>query len=296
MSTVEFHKILMNQVLPLAWSHNLLTILKLICNFIDRRGDSRKRNQDEVFFTTAVWLYQNHPKTLAYNLVPIFGSFGHILDLPRILSQVLRGEAHLKFTGWMREEADSNGMVKCLKFDIEKFHHHKDHDHHDDYCLQITQAATYLPTIADHCNEGFPARIMPPRRGCAASADDAALLPHDILSYIKYPELEQEANIKWKKMMEVYSKQGKLKNWLATLIKSQDWTADFKKVFDVILEEVVNANLKPDKMVKKVLALTTYKHFLTGSNLSFWGETKMSPFLLLVSATTFTSPKLSFFL
>ncbi|RXH98784.1 hypothetical protein DVH24_011109 [Malus domestica] len=115
--------------------------------------------------------------------------------------------------------------------------------------------------------------------------------------------------------MEVYSKQGKLKNWLAvccqqhlvvtsdgrerwslkaktlscirykamilirgpnimqTLIKSQDWTADFKKVFDVILEEVVNANLKPDKMVKKVLALTTYKHFLTGSNLSFWGET-----------------------
>ncbi|KAM1459172.1 hypothetical protein ACFX2I_036143 [Malus domestica] len=131
MSTVEFHKILMNQVLPLAWSHNLLTTLKLICNFIDRRGDSRKRNQDEVFFTTAV----------------------------------LRGEAHLKFTGWMREEADSNGMVKCLKFDIEKFHHHKDHDHHDDYCLQITQAATYLPTIADHCNEGFPARIMPPRRG-----------------------------------------------------------------------------------------------------------------------------------
>ncbi|RXH98767.1 hypothetical protein DVH24_011092 [Malus domestica] len=79
-----------------------------------------------------------------------------------------------------------------------------------------------------------------------------------------------------------------------TLIKSQDWMADFGKVFDVILEEAVNANLKPDKMVKKVLALTTYKHLLTGNNFSFWGETKMSPFLLLVSATT-TSPKLSFF-
>ncbi|KAM2496444.1 hypothetical protein COP2_037264 [Malus domestica] len=85
-------------------------------------------------------------------------------------------------------------------------------------------------------------------------------------------------------------------NIIQTLIKSQDWTADFEKVFDVILEEVVNANLKPDKMVKKVHALTTYKHFLTGSNFNFWGETKMSPFLLLVSATTFTSPKLSFFL
>ncbi|CAN6545926.1 unnamed protein product [Malus baccata var. baccata] len=82
-------------------------------------------------------------------------------------------------------------------------------------------------------------------------------------------------------MVEVYSKQGKLKNWLAvcdvdttfdepwkgkvvaysknprlhsiqgedlnsrakfmqTLIKSQDWTADFGKLFDVILEEAVN--------------------------------------------------------
>ncbi|KAM1917370.1 hypothetical protein ACFX13_036980 [Malus domestica] len=115
MSIVEFHKILMNQVLPSAWSHNPLTTLKLICNFIDRRDDGGKRNQDEAFFTTAVWLYQNHPKTLAYNLVPISGSFRHILDLPCILSQVLQGEAHLKFTGWMKKEADSNRMVKCLK-------------------------------------------------------------------------------------------------------------------------------------------------------------------------------------
>ncbi|TQD91254.1 hypothetical protein C1H46_023180 [Malus baccata] len=57
--------------------------------------------------------------------------------------------------------------------------------------------------------------------------------------------------------------------YMQTLIKSQDWTTDFGNVFDVILEEVVNANLKPDKMVKKVLALTIHKHFLTGSNFSF---------------------------
>ncbi|TQD84477.1 hypothetical protein C1H46_029957 [Malus baccata] len=187
-------------MLPSAWLHNPLTTLKLICNFMDRCGDGGKRNQDEAFFTAAVWLHQNHPKTLA-NLMPISGSFGHILDLPYILSQVLQGEAHLKFTGMTREEADSNGMVKvkekdakskasellfrrkaihtankaaqryerdadyrflhnyvsdifaqCLKSDIENFHPHKDHDHdhHDDYCLEITQAATSLPTTADH--------------------------------------------------------------------------------------------------------------------------------------------------
>ncbi|KAM2042773.1 hypothetical protein ACFX16_036429 [Malus domestica] len=132
---------------------------------------------------------------------------------------------------------------------------------------------------------------------------DAALLSHDILSYIK-----ESIRIGWlcdvDNTLSASLALGLLLLQLSdepwkgkvTLIKSQDWTTDFGKVFDVILEEVVNENLKPDKMVKKVLALTTYKHFLTGSNFNFWGEIKMSPFVLLVSATTFTSPKLSFFL
>ncbi|KAM2733938.1 hypothetical protein EV2_037304 [Malus domestica] len=116
---------------------------------------------------------------------------------------------------------------------------------------------------------------------------DAALLSHDILSYInKNPHLHLIQGEDLNSRAE----------YMQTLIKSQDWTTDFGKVFDVILEEVVNENLKPDKMVKKVLALTTYKHFLTGNNFSFWGEIKMSPFVLLVYASTFTSPKLSFFL
>ncbi|XP_068319493.1 uncharacterized protein [Pyrus communis] len=185
---------------------------------------------------------------------------------------VLRGKAHLKFTGRTRDEADSNGMVKvkekdakskasellsrrkaihmankCFKSDIEKFHHHKDHDHdhHDDYCLEITQAATSLPTIVDHhmLFENIARKAFPPesclregdegwepanwwgyraeykREQLAAANEidpgDAVLLPHDILRYIKYPELEQEADVKWKKMVVVYSKQGKLKNSLA---------------------------------------------------------------------------------
>ncbi|KAM2512219.1 hypothetical protein PS1_036518 [Malus domestica] len=210
--------------------------------------------------------------------------------------QVLWGEAHLKFIGRTREEADSNRMVKvkekdaksraselllrrkaihtankaaqryerdtnycflhncvsdifaqCLKSDIEKFHHHKDHnhDHHDDYCLEITQTATSLPTIANHHmlleNIARKEVLSPLRKTMAPEGWEpanrwgyrveykreqlvvaneidpgyAALLSHDILSYIKYPELEQEADVKWKKMVEVYSKQVKLKNWVA---------------------------------------------------------------------------------
>ncbi|KAM2512226.1 hypothetical protein PS1_036524 [Malus domestica] len=139
----------------------------------------------------------------------------------------------------------SDIFAQCLKSDIEKFHHHKDHehDHHDDYCLEITQVAISLPITADHhmsfenivrkevlsplrktmAPEGWePANLWGyraeyKREQLAANEidpSDAALLPHDILSYIKYPELEQEADVKWKKMVEVYSKQGKLKNWL----------------------------------------------------------------------------------
>ncbi|XP_070677969.1 uncharacterized protein [Malus domestica] len=303
MSTVEFHETLMNQVLPSAWSHNPLTTLKLICNFIDKRGNGGKRNQDKAFFTAAVWLYQNHPKTLACDLVTISGSFGHILDLPCILSQVLPGEARLKFTRRIREEADSK-MVKIFSPNASSLILKN--------CI-ITMIMTMtimmitawrlpkrLPLcLVDHhmLFENIARKVFPPescrREGDAneIDPDDDVLLPHDILSYIKYPDIEQETDVKWKKMVEVYLKEGKLKNWLAvcdvdntlsaglalglllpqlsdepwkgkviacsknprlhsiqgedlnlrakymqTLIKSQDWTADFGKVFDVIQE------------------------------------------------------------
>ncbi|CAL9030541.1 unnamed protein product, partial [Prunus brigantina] len=47
----------LKQLLPLAWSHNPLTTLKLIFNV-----DSI-RFCDTNFDTTLLWLHQNHPKT-----------------------------------------------------------------------------------------------------------------------------------------------------------------------------------------------------------------------------------------
>ncbi|KAE9615249.1 hypothetical protein Lal_00048348 [Lupinus albus] len=76
------------QRLQLAWSHNPLTTLKLICNLRAVRGTGKSDRQG--FYSTALWLYDHHPKTLASN-VPSFADFGYFKDLPEILYRILEG-------------------------------------------------------------------------------------------------------------------------------------------------------------------------------------------------------------
>ncbi|KAM1296582.1 hypothetical protein ACFX2I_023403 [Malus domestica] len=71
------------QLLPSAWSHNPLTTLKIICNLQEAQSD------DEAFLTAMVWLHQNHPNTLAHNLLPITVYFSCIIDLVPLLTRVL---------------------------------------------------------------------------------------------------------------------------------------------------------------------------------------------------------------
>ncbi|KAI9125718.1 hypothetical protein K1719_003136 [Acacia pycnantha] len=79
--------------LQLAWSHNPLTTLKLVCNLrgVRRTGKSDK----EGFYCAALWLYTNHPRTLAIN-VPSFADFGYFKDLPEILYRILEDAEFLK--------------------------------------------------------------------------------------------------------------------------------------------------------------------------------------------------------
>ncbi|XP_015902267.3 uncharacterized protein LOC107435223 [Ziziphus jujuba] len=76
------------QRLQLAWSHNPLTTLKLICNLRGVRGTGK--SDKEGFYTTAFWLHNHHPKTLASN-VPSFADFGYLKDLAEILYRLLEG-------------------------------------------------------------------------------------------------------------------------------------------------------------------------------------------------------------
>ncbi|XP_016478850.1 uncharacterized protein LOC107800214 [Nicotiana tabacum] len=74
--------------LELAWAHNPLTALKLICNLRGVRGTGK--SDKEGFYTAAFWLHYTHPKTLACN-VHAFADFGYFKDFLEILYRILEG-------------------------------------------------------------------------------------------------------------------------------------------------------------------------------------------------------------
>ncbi|OMO95317.1 hypothetical protein COLO4_15988 [Corchorus olitorius] len=76
------------QRLELAWAHDALTTLKLVCNLRGVRGTGKSDKQG--FYTAAIWLFIKHPKTLALNLTAI-AEFGYFKDFPEILYRILEG-------------------------------------------------------------------------------------------------------------------------------------------------------------------------------------------------------------
>ncbi|KAF8390717.1 hypothetical protein HHK36_025244 [Tetracentron sinense] len=78
----------LTHMLQLAWNHDPLTTLKLIGNLRGVRGTGK--SDKEGFYTAALWLHKNHPKTLACN-VRQFADFGYFKDLPEILFRLLEG-------------------------------------------------------------------------------------------------------------------------------------------------------------------------------------------------------------
>ncbi|KAF3330369.1 hypothetical protein FCM35_KLT03723 [Carex littledalei] len=74
--------------LAAAWAQDPLTALKLVCNLRGIRGTGK--SDREGFYASAIWLHENHPKTLALNL-PSFAEFGYLKDLLEILYRILNG-------------------------------------------------------------------------------------------------------------------------------------------------------------------------------------------------------------
>ncbi|GJZ62247.1 DUF2828 domain-containing protein [Tanacetum coccineum] len=71
-----------------SWEHDPLKTLKLIFNLRGVRG--KGKSDKEGFYTSALWLHKNHPKTLACNVASV-AEFGYFKDLPEILHRLLEG-------------------------------------------------------------------------------------------------------------------------------------------------------------------------------------------------------------
>ncbi|KAJ4901769.1 Uncharacterized protein Rs2_15720 [Raphanus sativus] len=87
------------QRLAVSWSHDPLTTLKLVCHLRGVRGTGK--SDKEGFYTAALWLYENHPKTLALNL-PSLVDFGYFKDLPEILYRILEVHQEVQMRGAKR--------------------------------------------------------------------------------------------------------------------------------------------------------------------------------------------------
>lgn len=74
--------------LQLAWDENPLTALKLVCHLRGIRGTGK--GDREGFYAAALWLYEKHPKTLAFNATSV-AEFGYFKDLLEILYRLLEG-------------------------------------------------------------------------------------------------------------------------------------------------------------------------------------------------------------
>lgn len=77
-----------SRFVQLSWSHDPLLTLKLICNLRGVRGTGKSDKQGS--YTAALWLHENHPKTLALNMGSVSG-FGYLKDMPEILYRLLEG-------------------------------------------------------------------------------------------------------------------------------------------------------------------------------------------------------------
>nr|GMD59741.1 uncharacterized protein LOC109185905 isoform X2 [Ipomoea batatas] len=85
-----------------AWAHNPLTTLKLICNLRGVRGTGK--SDKEGFYLAALWLHYNHPKTLSGNLKAL-AEFGYFKDFLEILYRILEGPYVRKFEKEQRENS-----------------------------------------------------------------------------------------------------------------------------------------------------------------------------------------------
>ncbi|CAI0559004.1 unnamed protein product [Linum tenue] len=128
--------------LNLAWAHDPLTALKLICNLRGVRGTGK--SDKEGFYAAALWLYTHHPKTLSLNARAV-AEFGYFKDFVEILYRILEGlDVRKKAELERREERAARVMAKRMRRYAHMYRHDENEDEEDENSeagVGITQKA-----------------------------------------------------------------------------------------------------------------------------------------------------------
>uniref|UniRef100_A0A0D9WSQ4 Uncharacterized protein n=1 Tax=Leersia perrieri TaxID=77586 RepID=A0A0D9WSQ4_9ORYZ len=75
-------------LLSAAWDAEPDTALRLACNLRGVRGNGK--SDREGFYSSALWMHDHHPNTLALNS-PTIAEFGYLKDLPELLHRIIHG-------------------------------------------------------------------------------------------------------------------------------------------------------------------------------------------------------------
>ncbi|XP_008235412.1 PREDICTED: uncharacterized protein LOC103334244 [Prunus mume] len=199
----------LKQLLPLAWSHNPLTTLKLIFSAQTYGVEGMK------FDTAVLWLHHNHPNTLLRNLHSLVNSVSYgegLYTLVQILSNLLvqkrGGQDNDAAAHPERYDLDPDYrllhdrvidiFVELLKSDIDKMKHHKlklkflnDDDDLDDF--DQLEVDGFVSAAAECCTD--KCRI----KGHLASARARVILLRESIGRRLFP-LESDQSDEWERL------------------------------------------------------------------------------------------------
>ncbi|GFQ03055.1 uncharacterized protein l728 [Phtheirospermum japonicum] len=229
----------LTQRLELAWKHDPLKTLKLLCNLRGVRGTGK--SDKEGGYTAALWLHKNHPKTLACN----DSSYDQTTLLcETIAKKVFPREEYPEYEG------------------VEEAHYaYRVRDRLRKQVLVPLRKTLELPEVYMGANDwgSIPYnRDEDDESGHVSRSMSGIPMEVSVALGVLVSELSGEP---WKGKLITFSANPQLQTVGGNSLKEKtefvrrmEWgmNTDFQKVFDLLLQVAVNGKLKPEQMIKRL--------------------------------------------
>ncbi|KAK6254773.1 hypothetical protein SCA6_016078 [Theobroma cacao] len=194
-----------------AWSYEPLTTLRLVCNLRVVRGTGK--SVKESFYSAALWLHKNHPKTLAFN-VRVFAEVDCYKDLLEILYRLLEEEKVRENAKRFKERYDVLEFWGARRMFPRKSDPDYEGIEEAHYAFRVPSVSmqNYKKHFLWHDDQRFSGYIQDVRKADETIAA-SALLPHEIIASLK--DADDVAELQWRRMVEDHKRKGELNNCIA---------------------------------------------------------------------------------